>query len=131
MDFKDKFNLLAEKYNLKFQYQEFENCFGGNWLVCTYSIYNEFGCLTVHCLPQRDEVDCYYSKRFSNDREELCEVLINIFDIEKEIWNKNEKILIFKNPFYYWNSNNIINTLIEVIETSIKKRNEFFGIKIM
>ncbi len=31
MDFKKEFANLAKKYNLSYQYQDFHNCFGGNW----------------------------------------------------------------------------------------------------
>ena len=131
MDFKSQFSDLAKEYNLTYDYQEFENCFGGNWWVCTHSLYNASGCFTVHCLPARSEVDCYYAEKFSNDRKELCGKLINVFEVEKEIWDKNERIWFFKNPFYYWNPDRVIETLIEVIKISIKKNNEFFGIKII
>lgn len=130
MNIKEKFSELAKKYNLTYQYQEFENCFGGHWFVCTHSLYNYSGCFTIHCLPQRDEVDCYYAETFSEDRRELCGKPINIFEIEKEMWRKNERIWFFKNPFFYWNTERVIKTIIEVITKSIEKNNEFFGIKI-
>ena len=130
MDFQKEFTILAEKYNLNYQYQDFKNCFGGNWWVYTHSLYNDSGCFTIHCLPQRGEVDCYFTEKFSTDRKELCGQIINVFEIEKDIWNKNERIWIFKKPFYYWNPERIIKTLIQVIEISIEKNNEFFGVKI-
>ncbi len=130
MDIKKEFTNLAKKYNLSYQYQEFENCFGGNWWVYTHSLYNESGCFTIHCLPQRGEVDFYYSEKFSHDRKELCGKPINVYEVEKEIWIKKEKIVFFKNPFYYWNHKRVIKTLIQVINVSIEKNNEFFGIKI-
>ena len=131
MDFRNRFSDLAKKYNLNYQYQEFENCYNGNWFVYTHSLYNNSGCFTIHCVAQRAEVECYYTERFSNDRKELCGKQINVIEVEKEIWKKREKIWFFKNPFYYWNPDRVINTLIEVIEISIKRNNEFFGIKIM
>ena len=130
MDFKEEFEKLAKKYNLTYQYQEFENCFGGNWWVCTHSLYNDSGCFTIHCLPQREEVDCYFTNTFSTDIRKLYGKPINIYKAEKEIWDKNEKILFFKNPFFYWWSKNIIKTLIEVIYSLIEKNHEFFGVKI-
>ena len=42
MDFKKDFTILAKKYNLNYQYQDFKNCFGGNWWVYTHSLYNGF-----------------------------------------------------------------------------------------
>lgn len=130
MDFKKEFTDLAKKYHLNYQYQDFKNCFGGNWWVYTHSLYNDSGCFTIHCLPQRGEVDFYFADKFSADRKELCGNPINVYEIEKEIWNKNAKIWFFKNPFYYWNQEKIIKTLIEIINVLIEKDNEFFGVKI-
>ena len=130
MDFKKEFTDLAQKYNLSYQYQDFENCYGGNWWVYTHSLYNDSGCFTIYCLPQRCEVSFYFADKFSTDIHELCDKLINVFDFEKEIWSKHEKFLIFKNPFYYWSIERTIKVLIEVINVLIEKSNEFFGIKI-
>lgn len=33
MDFKKEFTILAKKYNLNYQYQDFKNCSGRNWGV--------------------------------------------------------------------------------------------------
>ena len=95
MDFKKEFKELASKYNLTYQHQDFKNCFGGYWWVYTHSLYNDSGCFTIHCLPQRGEVDCYFTEKFSTDRKELCGQIINVFEVEKDIWNKNERIWIF------------------------------------
>lgn len=130
MDIKEEFISLANKYNLSYRYQDFKNCFGGNWWVYTHSLYNDSGCFTIYCLPQRGEVEFYFSEKFSTDRKELCEKPINAYQVEKEIWSKNEKIWFFKNPFFYWNSERIVKTLIEVINISIEKNNEFFVVKI-
>ena len=130
MDFKKELEDLAQKHNLSYGYQEFENCFGATWWVCTHSLYNESGCFTIHCIPQRGETECFFTNSFSNRREELCEKSVNIFEVEKDIWRKNERFGIFKKPFYYWSSENIIKTLIEVIIVSIEKNGEFFGVKI-
>ena len=62
--------------------------------------------------------------------EELCGTRINVFKVEKEIWDKNSKIWIFKNPFFYWSVEKMIKTIIEVINALIEKNNEFFGVKI-
>ena len=130
MNFKEEFNILAKKHHLSYQYQEYKNCFGGNWVVYTHSLYNDSGCFTIHCVAQRSEVSCYFAEKFSTDRKELCGKIINVFDVEKEIWSKHQKIWFFKNPFFFWSPEKIIETLIEVIYTSIEKNNEFFGVKI-
>ena len=121
---------MAQKYDLEYTFQEFQNCFGGDWVVFTHSLFNNSGCITVHCLPQRGEVDCYFSAKFSHDRRQLCETLVNFFDIEKEIWLDRQKIWIFKNPFFYWSSDKLIKTLLEIIDISLEKTNEFAGLKI-
>lgn len=126
----EKLKNLARKYGLKYQYQEFENCYGGNWLVCTHSIYNESGCFTIHCVPQRLEVDFYFSDRFSRNQRELCTKEVNVYEFEKSTWEKDQKIGPFKNPFFFWSPNNIIDTLIKVIAELIKKNNEFFGVQV-
>ena len=131
MDFKEEFTNLAKKYNLNYRYQEFHNCFGGYWTVLTHSLYNSTGCFTIHCLPQRGEVDFYFTEKFSTNRKELCGNLVNVYAVEKEIWRKNAKIWIFKNPFFYLSEDKIIKTLIEVINVLIDKNNEFFGVKII
>ena len=83
MDFKKEFTNLAKKYNLNYQYQDFKNCFEGNWWVYTHSLYNDSGCFTIHVLPQRGEVDCYFTEKFSTDRKELCGNPIHVFEVEK------------------------------------------------
>ena len=128
MDFSNRFSDIAKKYNCNYQYQVFDNCYGGHWLVYTYSIYNDSGCFTVHYLPQRLEVSFYYAAKFSNKLEMLCEKAVNVYEIEKNIWAKHEKMWIFKKPFFYWSFDKIMKALLEVIETSILKNNEFAGI---
>lgn len=130
MRVKEELSTLAQKHGLKYQYQDFENCYGGEWWVCTHSLYNESGCFTIYCLPQRAEVEFYFAERFSRNRSELCSKWINVYEFEKEIWESDRKIGFFKNPFYDWNQDRIIKTLIKVITALIEKNNEFFGIKI-
>ena len=130
MGIKEKLNNLAREYGLTYQYQEFEKCYGGNWWVCTHSIYNASGCFTIYCVPQRLEVDFFFSDRFSRNRRELCAKEVNVYEFEKSTWEKDQKIGPFKNPFYFWSPNNIINTLIKVIAELIKKNNEFFGVQV-
>lgn len=130
MDFKKEFAALAQKKNLSYQFQEFKNCFGGDWVVWTYSLYNDSGCFTVSYWTQREEVDFYYAEKFSTDRKELCAKPINVFEAEQEIWRKNKRIWIFNNPFFYCSPKRIIKALIEVINSLIEKNNEFFGIKL-
>lgn len=130
MDFDAELRMLAEKHNLHYQCQKFQNCFNGGWLVYTYSLYNESGCFTISYLPQRGEVDCYYAEKFSNDQRELCDKVVNIFATEKDIWRRHETFWIIKKPFYYWVPSRIVKVLIEVINVSIEKSKGFFGVTI-
>lgn len=130
MSTKEKLNVLAQKYGLQYQYQEFDNCYGGHWLVCTHSLYNKSGCFTIYCLPQRNEVEFYCAKSFSRNLKGLCFQEVNAYQFEKEIWEKSSKIGPFKNPFFYWSEDRIVNTLIKVIIAQIEKKHEFFGVKI-
>lgn len=130
MEIEKQFKFLETEYDLKHVYQDFSNCYGGNWWVYTHSYYNESGCFTIHNLPQRGELDFYYAKEFSNVRKNLCEHQINISSIEKEIWNKHNKILFFRNPFFWWSEKKILHALAEVIQVQINRYGEFFGIKI-
>ena len=121
---------LAQKFNLKYQYQEFEDCYSGNWFVITHSLYNESGCFTIHYIPQRMEVDFYIADRFTRNLRALCTQEVNVFEVEKEIWDSSKKIGPFKIPFYYCHPDRLVKTLIKVITAQIEKNNEFFGIKI-
>lgn len=130
MRMKEELNKLAQKHGLKYQYQEFEDCYGGNWFVITHSLYNESGCFTVHYLPQRAEVGFYFADRLSRNLRALCTQEVNVFKVEKEIWDSSERIGPFKIPFYYWNPDRVVKTLIKVITVQIEKNNEFFGIRV-
>lgn len=82
------------------------------------------------CSTTKSRSRLLFTEKFSTDRKELCDNPINVYEVEKEIWNKNSKIWFFKNPFYYWDQEKIIKTLIEIINVLIEKNNEFFEIKI-
>lgn len=120
---------LVEEYNLKYSEQTFNNQPFGNYTTKTYSFYNDSGCFTVNYLLQRDELDFYFSSKFSNERSKLQEKLVNIWVDEPEIWNKHQKwIFSIKDPFFWWKKEKVINALAETIKTKIDKNNEFFGV---
>ena len=131
MEFEAKLKDFAKKYDLNYAFQEFENCWELGYFVNTYSLYNKTGCFTIQYIIQKNELDFYFSKKFSTFRKFLCVKNINVFKVGQDIWEKRQKIWIFKNPFYYWSVNNTINVLIEVMEDSIKNNGEFFGVRII
>ena len=121
---------LVKDYNLNFSSQTFNNCPHGNWITKTYSFYNNTGCFTINYLVGRDELDFYFSTKFSNNYCELHEKLLNVWIDEPEIWNKHQKWLyVFKDPFFWWNKRKIIRALADVIRKKIEVSNEFFGVK--
>lgn len=122
---------LVEEFNLKYSAQTFNNCPFGNYTTKTYSFYNDSGCFTVNYLISRDELDFYFSSRFSNEYKELHERLVNIWIDEPEIWNKHQKwIFSINDPFFWWKKKKVIKALAETIKTKIDKNREFFGIKV-
>ncbi|MBO7151599.1 MAG: hypothetical protein J6V77_02065 [Clostridia bacterium] len=127
---KNELSVLAEKYNLEYQYQEFPNSLNGSGFVYTHSLYNEFGCFTIHCYPQRGEIDCYYAERFSTNRKQLCGTTINVYEYEKEIWRKHDHFWIFRKPFFYWSIEKIKKALLEVIAAQLKKGDYLFNIRL-
>lgn len=123
---------LVEEYNLKYSEQTFINYPFGNYTTKTYSFYNESGCFTIKYLTQRNELDFYFSKIYSNDCKELQEKLINIWIDEPEIWNNNQKwIFSIKDPFFWWKKKKVIKALAETIREKIRKTSEFFGVKVL
>ena len=123
---------LVDEYGLLYSEQTFNNCPFGNYTTKTYTFYNDSGCFTIKYLVQRDELDFYFSSKFSNDYNKLQEKPVNIWIDEPEIWNKNQKsIFLIKDPFFWWKKKKVIKALAETIKIKIDKNNEFFGIKIL
>ncbi|MBE6797195.1 MAG: hypothetical protein E7531_02510 [Ruminococcaceae bacterium] len=130
MHIREVFDFLITDYGLEYKHQEFINAYDGNWTVQAYSFYNNSGCFTIHNLVQRDELDFYYSPKFSQELSELCGKGVNICTIEPEIWDKHTKIWRFKRPFFWLNNNKVLSVFAEVLKTHLSKNKEFFGIQI-
>ena len=129
MNIENLFDFLMKDYNLSYRYQEFNNCYGSSWIVQTHSFYNDSGCFTIHIEIQRG-MDFWYASRFSTERKELCEKEIDVSSIEPQIWDKNERIFVIKNPFFWWNDKKVLNTLAEALKVHLAKYNQFFGIQV-
>lgn len=128
MEIKDSFNFLVEDYGLTYKEQTFDKCYGGNWRVKTYSFYNDSGCFTISSLPQKGELDFYYSPRFCSSREGLCDKILNIRSIKPEIWNTRMKLGFIKRPFFWWSSKLVLTTLAEAIKEHLIEHEDFFDI---
>ena len=129
MNIETLFDFLVKEYNLSYKYQEFHNCYGGNWMVLTHSFYNDSGCFTIYIEVQRG-MEFFCSSQFSTKRELLCERGIKISSIEQQIWKKREKLWFFKNPFFWWSDNKVLRTLAEVLKVHLAKGNDLFGIPV-
>lgn len=129
MDIEKLFCFLTKNYDLSYKYQEFTNCYGGNWIVQTHSFYNDSGCFTIYIEVQRG-ISFWYSSYFSKEREKLCEIEIDISSIEPQVWTRYEKIWIFKRPFFWGNSNKVLCILSEVLKVHLAKNRNFFGIQV-
>lgn len=130
MNFENKLESFEKKHNLSFQKQVFQNCYNGDWVVNTYSLFNSSGCFTIHYLLQRNEFEFFFSNCISNNRTELREKEINVFEYHKEMWKSKSKIFFFPIPFFYENIDKVISTLVDIMEIDAKEKNEIFGIKL-
>lgn len=137
------FEFLINDYGITYIFQEHKNCFNGYWYVRTYSFYNKSGCFTIHELPQRGEWDYFFSEKFSKEHEELTANSLNVFSVEKEMWQNyndiandfNSQLAVSLYSNKTWNAHyNVeraeIETLAKVIKTQIVKHSSFFGVKV-
>ena len=123
MKIQQTFRFLVEKYHFTYAYQEFHNCYHGNWVISAYSYYNTNGCFSVSLLQQRDELDFYYSRHYSTIRDELFEVRLEEQTICPDVWQRAKKRFLFAyRPQLY------IDTVAYVIKKQIETTNSFFGI---
>ena len=128
MKISELFDFLVKDYNLSYKYQEFENCYGC-WSVRTHSFYNDSGCFTIEFVIQREMNFCC-SSQFSTVHKELCERDVDVTLIEPQVWEKHEKIWIFKRPFFWWSEEKVLKALAEALEVHLGKGNDFFGIPV-
>ena len=129
MNVENLFGFLMKDYGLIYKYQEFHNCYGGNWIVHTHSFYNDSGCFTIYNEIQRG-IDFCYASKFSTKCEDLCERGINVSLIEPQIWKKRERFWIIKNPFFWCSETKVLTTLAEVLKEHLCKGNYLFGIQV-
>ena len=122
---------LVDEYGMEFSKQTIKGYPLIDCVTLTYSFYNKSGCFTISYLAARDELEFYYSHRFSYVPEELFEKPINIWIDDPKIWNRHEKLIFgIKDPFFWLKKKKIIDALAEVIRKKISANGEFFDIKI-
>jgi hypothetical protein len=130
MEIAELFDFLTKEHSFSYSHQEFDNCYGGHWIVHTYSFYNSNGCFTIYCMPERNELDFYVSDKFSTSREELLDKIVDISTIEPEIWKKRTKFLGISRPFFWINTNKVLRVFAEALKTHLDKNKDFFGIQV-
>lgn len=130
-DIEKKFKYLVEHYGMQFVYKKYDNYYGQNYDVHTYSYYNKSGCFTIYTLPSRGELEFYYSKQYGEVLDCLKDRCINIYsEINKDEWPRNAYFLGFSNPLFWFSYSKILEGLSHVIKEKIKKNGTFFGIDV-
>ena len=129
MNIYEEFAFLVNEYKLKYTFQEFN--LGGGFIAQEYSFYNETGCFTIHSLPVRDELEFYYAKFCYANINSLQEKPLDVYNFEKDIWDKKSKWFNFiPNPFFWLNKGKILRTVADIIKLQIAVNKEFFGVKV-
>ena len=115
------FKFLIDKYDFKYGFNNFSSFYGFLGPFFSYSFYNEYGCFTILHAVQRNEIEYYVSKGFSNKQEILFEVQISdrVFKILKQLR---------KNPLNWFKKDNVL--IANYIANEISEKGEFFGVKI-
>ena len=126
MNIEKLFSFLIVDYGFSFKHQVFENCYGRNLVVETFSFYNNSGCFTIYFEVQRGGMDFYCASKFSKEHKELCEKPVDIFKIEPDFWKKRG----YKWPFYWMSDKKILITLADVLKIHLVKNKTLFDIEI-
>lgn len=121
MNVEKVFKFLIDKYDFKYEFNNFSSFHDFLGPFDAHSFYNKYGCFTILHAVQRNEIEYYVSKEFSNKQEILFEVKISeqVFKILKHL-----RI----NPLNWFKSDNVL--MVDYILNEIKKKGEFFGIKV-
>ncbi|MBO5328095.1 MAG: hypothetical protein J6B04_02850 [Clostridia bacterium] len=121
MKIKNTFKFLIDKYNFKYGFNIFSSYYNFLGPFYTYSFYNDCGCFTILHAVQRNEIEYYVSKGFSNKQEILFEVKVSeqIFNILKRLR---------RHPLNWFKADATL--VAEYIADEINKKNEFLGINV-
>ncbi len=109
------FGFLVEKYNMKFEFQTFNEYLGFLGPIETYSFYNKNGCFTFHNVVQTGEWNWYRTKEFSYNQYEL---------LEKKIEQRN---YLYKSYFF---TSSWLRDLSVIIRKQAERSNSAFGIQL-
>jgi hypothetical protein len=125
MNIRKQFEFLIKEHGLKYQFQSFKksvnNTFWGP--MDAHSFYNEYGCFTIYIMVQWNDIDFYYSPKFSNNQAELLQNKIDLNSQGIEFWKDLQKKLFGGRKLFF-------NTLVKVIKYQILTNNEFYGLRI-
>ena len=107
------FGFLVEKYNMKFEFQTFDEYLGFPGPINTYSFYNKNGCFTFHNIVQSGEWNWYRAKEFNNNQYAL---------LEKKIEQSN---YLYKSYFF---TSSWLRDFSAIIRKQAERSNSAFGI---
>lgn len=142
-DIEEVFGFLVNDYGLNYSLQKYNNCHGGYWYVEMHCFYNENGCFSIYNLCQRGEWDYYYAQEHSKNMDKLMVKHIDIYSVEKEIWEEPLNIIkeLGKEMMNCRNTKGLfhigykqerleLETLSKVIKSQIDKHGCFYGLKV-
>ncbi len=121
MNLEKDFKFLIEKYDFKYGFNNFSSFYDFLGPFNAYSFYNEYGCFTILHAVQRNEMEYYISKTFSNKQEVLFEVKVS-----EQVFKILKRLRI--NPLNWFKRDNVL--VVDYIVDEIKKNGKFFGIKV-
>lgn len=121
MSIQKAFKFLIDQYDFKTGFQVFSSFYDFLGPFYAYSFYNDCGCFTILHAVQRNEIEYYVSKEFSNKQEILFEKKIS-----EQIFKRLKKLRI--NPLNLFKRDNTL--VAKIIANEINKKSEFFGIKV-
>ena len=132
-------------HGLEYSRRRFKKCHNGNRYADTYSFYNESGCFTIYKSSERDGWDFYYAKKYSKDIKELLDEHLDIYSVEREMWEdyrnatdeaheaaEKEVNGVSADEMFrlQWKAERVmLETLAEVINVQMEKQGSFFGVK--
>ena len=121
MNVQKDFKFLIDKYDFKYRFNNFSSFYDFLGPFYAYSFYNDYGCFTILHAVQRNEIEYYISKEFSNRQEILFEMKIS-----EQIFKILKKLRI--NPLNLFKRDNVL--VAKFIVDELNKKGEFFGIKV-
>ena len=121
MSVEKDFKVLIDKYDFKYEFNSFLSFYDFSGPFYAYSFHNDSGCFTILYALQRNEIEYYISKEFSNKQETLLKI-----NISEQVFKALK--CFRKKPSNWFKRDNVL--LIDYIVDEINTKGEFFDIKV-